>query len=63
MHDFPCFFQVGNPACPPIIGNFLPIGDQLLFQALFPGASVAQSSEHAPFTSDIVGSIPVVDVI
>ena len=33
-HDFPCFFQVGNPAFPPIIINFLPIVDRLLFRAL-----------------------------
>ena len=42
------------------------------FQGPFPGhntrtnnlnASVAQSPEHAPFTSDIVGLIPVVNVM
>ena len=27
-NDFPCFFQVGNPAFPPIISNFLPIIDR-----------------------------------
>jgi hypothetical protein len=27
-HDFSRFFQVGNPAFPPIISNFLPIIDR-----------------------------------
>jgi hypothetical protein len=32
---FPAIFLIENPAFPPIINNFLPIIDRLLFQTVY----------------------------